>query len=334
MSVLISTLGIQLTNTDILTTSQSKLLKLNEQLASEKRSNDLTDYTPSEALNLLNLNSTIKKREGFLGSINAIDTRLKVYDQSLTGLEEIAAEASSLTTTAPTYNSESNGSTAQQIQGFMKQVSFYLNQQVGDRYIFSGTRYETVPVKDITELPLMLTTTPTTTVVDPVLPDYDAEAPYLPPPPATEPDPVPTNSDADAYVQDNVSIDTTQKLQYGITSTQEPFQQLIMGLRFAYSATQDQTNYSELMTIARDLINQGLSGIRGVHSDLASSQTILDKVKTRHTQSISDVNSEITSIQSVDVNEVAVKINAVKTQLEASYSATAKMQSLSILNYL
>ncbi len=319
MTDLISTLGIQIGNTNIITAGQKDLARLNLQLASGKFSQDLTDYSPNVAKNLLNLNSALARREGFLGSIQIINTRLKVYDQSMTGMEKVAALASSLTNTSPSYNPDTNNSTAEQIKGFMQQVSFYLNQQVGDRYIFSGTRYGTVPVTDITALPLLNTGSSTALVADPVLPDYDTDAPA---------------NDATAYIQDQVSIDTTQKLQYGITSTQDSFQQLILGLRFAYSATQDQANYSALMSTARDLINDGLSGMRAIHSDLAASQDILNNVQTRHNSGISDAKNEIGDIQNVDVNEVAVKITTYKTQLEASYAATAQMTQLTILNYL
>lgn len=319
MSYLVSTLGIQVANTNILKNEQASMAKLNEQLASGKQSSDLTDYSPSEALNLLNLDATITKREGFINVIETISTRINVYDQSLTGIEDLAAQAASLTNTSPIYNESSNTSNAEQIKGFMQQMAYYLNQQVGDRYIFAGSRYGTSPVTDITALG------------DPTLETYPASDPDLP---AYDSDFTTSPTSPEAYDQDVVSIDTTQSLEYGITSTQEPFQYLVMGLRYAYQATQDQANYETYMTTARDLITQGLDGIRGIHSTMAATQTVLDQVKSRHAQAIDDINNQISDIQSVDVSEVAVKVNTLQTQMEASYSVTAKMAELTILNYL
>ena len=321
MSSTVSSLGMQLANSTILKSEQANMSALNGQLASGKKSNDLAEYTPGEALNLLNLNTTITRREGFLSVINTISTRITVYDQSLTSLEGLAAEAASLTNTAPTYNADGNSSNAEQIIGFMRQAEYYLNQRVGDRYIFAGTRYDTVPVASIAALPVPPTEVAPYTTTEPDLPAYDADYATMP-------------SSEEAYAKDSVSVDTTQSLQYGITSTQEPFQKLIMGLRFAYSATQDQNNYETLMSTARDLINAGLDGVREVHSTLAATQTVLNQVEDRHNQALEDINGQISDIQSVDVNDVAVKINTLETQLEASYSVTATMAKLSIINYL
>lgn len=321
MTSLISTLGMQIVNSNILKTEQSNLSTLSEQLASGRKSDDLSDYKPSEALNLLNMGTTTSRRESFLSVINTIKTRITVYDQSLTNLESIAADAASLTNTAPTYNADGNSSNAEQIIGYMKQVEYFLNQKAGDRYIFAGTRYETVPVRSIASLDVPPTETAPYTATEPDLPAYDTDFTTTP-------------TSTAAYEQDSVSIDTTQTLQYGITSNQEPFQQVIMGLRFAYSATQDPANYETLMSTARDLFNEGLDGIRAVHSGLAASQTVLNQVEERHNQALEDIKSQVGDIQNVDVNEVAVKINTLKTQLESSYSVTATMAELTILKYL
>ncbi len=326
MSNSISTLGLQLVNISNLKSGQTYLSNLTEQLTTGKKSLSLTDYSASEAQKLLNLTDKISQRNGFIAASNTIDPRLQVYDKSLTSIEDVAAQIASLTTSSGTYNPETNSSTAQQLQTFMGQISYYLNQQVGDRYIFAGTRYNTPPVSDITTLAVPPTeTTPyLSNIAGNELPTYDTDYNSG----------APTTSVPSAYVRDSVSIDTTQNLTYGITSTQTGFQQLVMATRFAYAATQDQSQYETYMTTARNLVSSGLSAIRAIHTDLAGNTTTLDNTKDLHQKLITDINSQLGDIQNVDINAVAVKISSFQAQLEASYAATGSMTALSILKYL
>ena len=159
MTSSLSALGLQLNTIKNLQSGQNYLSLLTQQLTTGKRSLDLTDYSVSDAQTLLNLTNSITQKNGFIAVSNTIDPRLKVYDSSLTGIEDISAQANNIATSSSTYNPDTNTSTASQLQTFMKQVAYYLNQQVGDRYIFAGTRYSTPPVGDITSLPVPPTET-------------------------------------------------------------------------------------------------------------------------------------------------------------------------------
>lgn len=324
MTNIYSTLGIQTINSRNLSTTQATLQKLAEQLSTGKISLDLADFSTTDAKRMVNFNEGINQRTGFIAVANTIDTRLKIYDTSLTGLEDVAALASKLIGGAPTYVADQAPAQGETLRSYLQQVSYYLNQSVNDRYIFAGSRYDTEPVTDLTALPVPPTETAPYTVASNVLPRYDADF-----------DPLnPTASVPEAWVKDNVSIDTNTKLQYGIVSTDTGFQQLIMGLRFAYAATQDATNFQSYMATASGLINDGLANLRSYHTDLAGNQNSLNTVKKSHEQTISSLTDSIGDIQNVDINEVSTKITFYQTQLEAAYAATGRITKLSLLNWL
>ncbi len=326
MPTSISTLGLQLRSVANLSSGQAQLSLLNEQLATGRFSNNLSDYSASSAQKLLNFTNAITQREGFIAVAQTIEPRIKVYDQALTALENIGAQGTSLIGSAPIYNPTTNASTASQIRGYMQQINYYLNQQVGDRYIFAGSRYGTAPVVDLTTLAVPPTETAPylSNIGGNALPTYDAD--YDPMLPATA---VPA-----AYVKDQVPVDTTQNLSYGISSAEAGFQHLIIGVRFAYAATQDPATYTANMAIARDEIALGLNAIRGLHSALAGAGTALQQTKDLHTTLINDTKGQIGDIQGVDFNAIAVKISTFKAQLEASYAATGSLSQLSLLKYL
>lgn len=62
MSV-ISNLGIQLQSLMLLRSNKQDLANLNEQLATGKRSQDLTDYTATEVKNIINLRGVVIKAQ-------------------------------------------------------------------------------------------------------------------------------------------------------------------------------------------------------------------------------------------------------------------------------
>jgi flagellin-like hook-associated protein FlgL len=311
--------------------NQSNLATLNEQLSSGIKSSNLSDYTATQAQNLLDLNCALTRKTAYEDNVKTIQTRISAYDNALTGIESVASQAVSLCETNVAYNSDSNGTTATSIEGFLQDIEYYLNQQVSGRYVFSGTRFDKPPVANLTELATsspVSTATSTAVEVSPILPAYDTE---YDPAAAAAGTPV---ADKAAYIEDTVSIDTSSKLTYGVTSDQPAFQNLILGLRFAYSATQDPTNYKDLMSEAKTLINEGLTGIQSIHAGVSSNAATLNSVAARLTNESSVIEDQISNIRSVDTNEVSVKVTSSQTQMEAAYSATAKLLTLSIVNYV
>ncbi len=320
----ISNIGIQLSSTKSLSSGTTLLSKLSEQLTSGKYSENMTDYSAADAQRLLNLTSDIDQQDGFLSVINTIQTRIQVYNTAFEGVEDIASQASSSILSAGSYNPDTIDSTRTLIGEYMDQIEYYLNQKVGDRYIFSGSRYETAPVTDIQALPSPPTETAPYLATGDEVPAYDAD--YDPMNPTAL---VPT-----ANIQETAMIDTTKKLTYGVTSNEDGFQQIIMGLRFAYAATNDQANYDTYMETARNLIAEGLSNTRASHTTITNANSALERTQDTITSKIESLDSQIDNIEAVDVNEVAIKITVLQAQLQASYSAVSGLINLSILDYM
>jgi len=324
---MISTLGLQLVSSSNLSKGQALLSNLTQQLTTGKYSENLSDYSSSSAQKILNFNGTIDEQNGFLSVIETIAPRLTAYDSALSGVEDTASDAYSALLSASTYNVDTNASLQSTIKGAMEQISYYLNQQMGDRYLFSGTRYDQSPVisgEDMATLPMPPTEVSPYLATPPAVPAYDTD--YNAASPA---DPYP-----EAYIQDAVRIDTTKTLTYGVTSEDQGFQQIVMGLRFALSATNDSANYQTYMNTARDLLSQGLANVRGTHTDVTNAATTLNNTQATITGNINNLKNQVDNIENVDINDVSVKITVLEAQLQASYAATAKMVNLSILDYL
>lgn len=148
----VSSLSVKTSMTTALQSEQSTLTKLTAQLSSEKKNSDLTDYSASDAMNLVNLQSTATQKQAYVSVIDTVSNNLSVYDTTLTDLETLASQAQSLANDNPTYNASTASNVATQSTNYLKSVSADLNQNVNGRYIYSGSRFNTIPTQDLSTL--------------------------------------------------------------------------------------------------------------------------------------------------------------------------------------
>ncbi len=450
MTFSISTLATQLFTTANLQSQQANLNTLNEQLASGKQHDSLTDYAPVDAHNLMDFQNAITQRQAYLSNMQTVSTRLQTYDATMTDMENITQQAQSLASQNQSLDPSKIANIQALTQSYLQQMQDDLNQQVSGRYIYAGSRYSTPPVGNLTTLGPP--TVPFTPATSPTLPDYDTDytasgsltingAPTgtfkigntsiswsdleagsvtsvnvngtptavtvtglatggsLTPtqlasnlqlainqigsqvsPPITDfsgltasntgaqvtvsfnggsaatitPDnggasgeitwgdstdgtsAETFNSNAGAYAQDSVTVDTGYNVQYGVTSNDPGFQKVIAGLRLMNSAAQltDPTAYSTAMSQANALLTSGLQNIQSTHTNVAGNINIMTQATATQNTDISNLQTQIGNIQQVDMTQIGTEITLLQTQLSASYSATASLIQESILKYL
>jgi flagellar hook-associated protein 3 FlgL len=316
----ISTSGITAQSILNIRNAQSTLNELSHQLSTGKKSLNLADYTLTETSSILDFSTRIDKSKSYLNVIGNIKPRLQVYEKALTRLSTITSDTLASVNTLD-YNSATNAALGQQLQGYMGDINYYLNQKLGDRYLFAGTgtRLTSPPVVDLTTLPVPPVAPDTAPVTSPTLPTSDTAAP---------------GSDVQAYTHDSMYIDDNYNINYGVTSTDTGMQNLILGVRWAYAATQSPANFNAYMAQARTLLGNALPQLRDIQANIAANQNRIADVTTTHNTLITDLTNQAGDIQNVDSAEIAAKITFTQSQLEASYSVTAKIAQLSITKYL
>ncbi len=320
----VSSLGMQILMTNALQKEQKDLGKLNEQLSSGKKNADLTDYIPLEARQLMNFQNDVNAKQAYTAGLNTVQTRLEMYDTTLSDMESITADAKSLASQNQNYDPTKIAQIKAQVENYLKQISNDLNQKVGSRYVFAGIRYTTQPVSDDLAV---LSGAPSATIYtdNQTLPDYDNENVLSG-----------TTTDANAYTADSILADNNYSITYGVSSDDPSFQRLINGLRYMYRATQttDPVAYQSDMNQASTMLATALQGIQGIHTAVAGNQNTIKSQITNLSDSMNTLKNQVDDIQKVDLTEVSTKITLLQTQLEASYSATAKLEQLSIVKYL
>ncbi|HET7412807.1 MAG TPA: flagellin, partial [Pararhizobium sp.] len=76
------------------------------------------------------------------------------------------------------------------------------------------------------------------------------------------------------------------------------------------------------------------TAIDGDRSQLGVAQARVKKANTALKNQTDIINTQIAGLTSVDKTEAITRVNTLMTQIEASYNLTARIQQLSLVNYL
>jgi flagellar hook-associated protein 3 FlgL len=129
-------------------------------------------------------------------------------------------------------------------------------------------------------------------------------------------------------IADNVQV------KYTFSANEVAFQKLTLALRYAQSAVTDPDNYADRMKVAQQLATESLAGVRGLESDNTVNDALFSATTLSHQTTINANVADSDKIEAVDPNEVAAKLQAVETQLQASFGAYAQISKLSLINFI
>lgn len=93
-------------------------------------------------------------------------------------------------------------------------------------------------------------------------------------------------------------------------------------------------NFFEMFNSLTAMVNNAIDDIDKLRFKLEGVRARIDDVKKSHIEQKNLLLNTIGDVEDVDVNEVAVRIQQLQIQLDASYRITAKLQELTLANYL
>ena len=341
----ISTLSSFLQNITLVQNSQNQIANLTYQVDTGLKSQDLAGYG-TQANQLLNLQSGQTTEKNYVSNNTEIGTFLTAYDTTLGQISsdatKLVAALDAFTVTDP--NAVSNLQAL--VKGLQVDVGATLNTQVGGRFLYSGTRYGTQPVGDLTAASQQLAApvpnpagVPPTTTFNPVtsssVPTYDNQAAQINAvPPATQ-TAAQIQLGTQSYQTQNAQIATNQQMGYGVSSNDPAFQNLISALQNAFGAVgATGTTQTQFLQNASDQVQAALTAIQGLRDANGTAETLVSNANTVHNQTLATLQSQITTITQVDPATVATELSQAQTQLEGSYKVVSSVLNETLLNYL
>ena len=159
-----------------------------------------------------------------------------------------------------------------------------------------------------------------------------------------------------------VRVDDNSELDYTVEGNDDPFRDIIVALAFlknenltpiadtyedgvfpgtpdaqgapGFTLKQQQDNFYQLYNELTTMVNQSLDKIDNIRFDLESVRAQMDETKDFHTSQINLFENVVADVENADTNEVALKLNTLEIQLEASFRVTALVSQLTLVNFI
>ncbi len=100
------------------------------------------------------------------------------------------------------------------------------------------------------------------------------------------------------------------------------------------TANEQKENFFKLYNELTKMVAGSIDEIDQIRFRMETTRVQMHETKSSHIDQKELLQNTISDVEDVDINEVAVKITALQTQLEASYQVTALTQNLSLVKFL
>lgn len=279
--------------------SQVKMSELQLQQASGSVSSDYGGLGRS-AGTLVSLEISVARSKSYAGAADDARGRVEVMSDALTSITDALSGFRASLSAAISAGSDDDTLQAT-AQSYLDEVADLLNTRFEGRYLFGGSDTTTAPV------------------------DLSGYA-------ATDVATADTSYYQGNGVKASVAVSSERTLSYGVTGNDAAFEQALRALSaVANAATVPDT--ATLQAIS-DLTVSATDAVAAVQGQLSVHAAALERSASAQVEYQDYAAGLISEVNGADVTELALQLSTYETQLQASYSAMAKIQSLSLMDYL
>ncbi len=285
--------------------SASQLSRLGDLTASGQNVNTPSD-DPIAARLLVQIGQQLKSSDQYASNISKATTWLNYTSTALTGMSDIINQASKVTGSIINGSTDPNirQSAHDQLVDLKKQIIDMANTQYGDQYVFAGADNVSPPFSNSSN-------------------NYAGDS---------------TQTGVEVSQNSTISLNVTadrlllgrgESPNYGSTDILATFDNLI-------AAVGDKSNGSTSSAISQGVIDlqNGVKQLNNATSDILSRTTRLSNMSTLNDNTKNTLNSIVGKIQNVDYNKLGVELSQQQTAYNAALASTAKVQGMSLLNYI
>jgi flagellar hook-associated protein 3 FlgL len=132
-------------------------------------------------------------------------------------------------------------------------------------------------------------------------------------------------------------ISTSELIETSTNTNEDAFRQLARAYTMAAdlgTKNLSQGAFQAVVDSAVKIAAQAIQGLTGLQADLGTAQQRVDNANGRMSIQKDILTNHISSMEDVDPYEASTRVNTLMTQIETAYSMTARIQQLSLLNYL
>jgi len=282
---------------------RTQSIMANEQIqeSSGVTSEDFAGYGASTQ-SVLNLQVSVTRAQTYIDAATQADNKVQVMYSAVGSVAKLITNLRTQLSAATTGSSTDTASLISSAQGMLSEMASILNTQYDGEYVFSGASTSTAPV-DLTS--------------------FASGTGSL------------STADASYYKGDDqiasVRVADDQTVNYGVTADNSAFEQVMRVLK--YIANSSSLSSSDITT-ALDMASSALDATSIVQSKLSDASSQIEDASSRQTDYKNYTSTLASDLTGVDVAAVTAQLATYQSQLEASYSAISKIQSMSLASYL
>lgn len=285
--------------------TQARQLDAQLQISSGKTAQRYSGIA-NQSQKLVSLEAEHARTSRYVEGNQLVGQRLQKMESAVAAAGDLASDLRTLLVNATNASDAADVPLEEESERMMNQLAGLLNEKADGRHLFAGSRIDAAPV-DISALPADGNFTGT--------------------------------ADADYYRGDgaraSVRASDQLTLTYGVTADEPGFEKLVRALQMVRTADHsDQAALSARLEKALGLAEEAVGEIPDIRSRIGVARNALEVETVRHEESLLYTEQSIGDIENVDVTEAITRLSAEQTTLQASYAALARLQSLSLTDYL
>jgi flagellar hook-associated protein 3 FlgL len=282
--------------------TQGKMAEMQLQQASGQVSGDYGGLGASSNT-LISLEVSLARSQSYVAAATEAGARVQVMYDALSSMTDLLSSFRS--ELAATQSTDSNAVSGEALiataQSKLEEFASLLNTQYEGRYLFAGGVTTAKPV------------------------DIEGYA-------ATDATTVSTSYYLGDSTIPSVQISVEQTVAYGVTADNPAFEQAFRALSLI--ANSSGTPDGATLDAVSDLIVSALDQTTVVQSKLSINAATFERAIESQQDYQDFIAASVSNIKDVDVTAIAVRLTLYETQLQASYSALARIQSLNLVDYL
>ncbi|MGH1466622.1 MAG: flagellin [Cognatishimia sp.] len=352
-----STMQLNQSQRSNVSTAQIALQKAGHELATGKRA-DLFGDMGSRAAIAFSMRTLEDNTQAYMLSNKLLDNKLQTMLDSVDGIRQSVEDVTAAALLNSDRKSNSTFVLQTQARAAIESILGGLNGSFNGEFMFGGTASNAPPLTRWSEanpdtglspedvLQAVLGSGPTTAAeaatmaaeIDQIFdsshsgnPNYNFESTFYNGTPALDGSAQPNNRVV-------ARINQGQQLDYGVQANDQGVRDMLKGLAMLatvdVNAIADDAAYSAWMTSAAEALSAGTQGLLDISSSIGFDQQIVERANTQLTDLSILQRTQIASIEDADPYEAATRVSNMETQLQASYTVSARLSGLSILNYL
>lgn len=132
-------------------------------------------------------------------------------------------------------------------------------------------------------------------------------------------------------------LSKTQTADLGANANEQPIRDIFNALTILAEAGNGRLNQAAFETVADHALARIASAVQGLgamQARIGVGQADVSRVKQSNTMQKNVLTEQISKTESIDVHEVALRVNSLSAQLETSYAIAGKLSKLSLVNYI